>query len=195
MNTLSKKEGYKKVLQIIKKYELDELHKVECLAEKGILAADIKEKYHVDVAIDSMNTNNGIWCSVHVLLGNMYIGHFGSKYNRDVTNNKQDCDNELLVHLRFPTGAYVFGEDYPVDFFNRFWEELLSYNPKYVDSANHGLYFSIGNAAAFIDNYGAICMKYSKQNNVNMKMRRIAALRKEADQLAVSLNREGGAVN
>lgn len=77
----------------------------------------------------------------------MNVGFFPKGEERIAWSDdgRQPEDEHLLV-VRFPTGAYIFGDyfnnDYPTDAFNAFFDELKSYGPKYADTVNHCLYFT-----------------------------------------------------
>lgn len=45
--------------------------------------------------------------------------------------------------ISFPCGAYTLDKDYPVESFNKFFEELKSFGAKHVDTVNHCLYFTL----------------------------------------------------
>lgn len=87
--------------------------------------------------------------------------------------------NEWLLRISFCTGAFIFGEDYPVDLFQRFWNELKEYNPDFVDSHNHGLYWRLDKAKDIYNNYRSIKNKYYELNKEESKQRKI--LKMEAD--------------
>jgi hypothetical protein len=91
--------------------------------------------------------------------------------------------NETLLCIKFPTGAYMFGEDYPVEFFQRFFLELKSYNPKYVDSTNKGLYFSLDNAGKIHNAYRDIIKKYREENLKDLKQRKIKKMKDDLAKL------------
>jgi hypothetical protein len=74
-------------------------------------------------------------------------------------------------------------EDYPVDVFNKFWNELKTYNPKYTDSHNHNLYFSMENAHIIFNKFNNIVDKYNKLNRDSAVQRRILKLKKDLAEL------------
>lgn len=69
-------------------------------------------------------------------------------------------DHEWLFIINFPTGAYIFGGDYPTDLFQRMWEELKAFGPKYRDDVNKYLYFSMEDAAPIMEQFNGIMQKY-----------------------------------
>lgn len=82
--------------------------------------------------------------------------------------------NEWLYQISYPTGAYIFGDSYPKETFNKMFEEMKTYNPKYVDTANHVLYFTAENAKTFHDNLKKIESKYRGmvQDELNRKRKK-----------------------
>jgi len=71
------------------------------------------------------------------------VGWWGEKYGRHISwsDDGKQPEDELLLVISFPTGAYIFGDDYPTEFFKEFFQELKTYNPKYTDTTNKTLYF------------------------------------------------------
>ena len=57
-------------------------------------------------------------------------------------DGKQPSPGWYLV-ISFPCGAYTLNRDYPVESFNKFFEELKSFGAKHVDTVNHYLYFTL----------------------------------------------------
>jgi len=90
---------------------------------------------------------------------------------------------ETLMSISFGTGAYIFGSDYPKEIFNNFWDELKTYNPKFVDSNNSSLYFGLENASVVYNEFNAIFNKYIELNKVDVKKREIEKLEKKLVQL------------
>lgn len=92
-------------------------------------------------------------------------------------------DGEYLIKFSYPTGAYIFGGDYPSDFFKKFFLELKSYSPDYVDSANSSLYFKLSNAKDVFNNYDSILKKYRELNKEDFKQREILRMEEELNKL------------
>lgn len=183
----NKIDGYKKLIQIIDEYNLEDMKSAKRDAEKQVFAYEFSSKHNITIDAKQLSLNNGVWITLPSRLESMYIGTFGKKYNRTVMNNKQDVDEEILLYISFPTGAYIFGDDYPQKFFEKFYSELKEYKPKYCDDMNHGLYFSMDNAENILNTYDKICDKYIKENRSDLARRRAEKLRKEADQIEAEL--------
>ena len=97
-------------------------------------------------------------------------------------DDRQPSD-EYLYCISFPTGAYIFGEHYPEEVFNDFFEELRKYNPKYSDTQNHNLYFSPETAFKIHHDFEAIYKEYAEKSSVAYKESRKEALKKQLAQL------------
>jgi hypothetical protein len=91
--------------------------------------------------------------------------------------------NEWLLNFSYSTGAYIFGDDYPQAIFQDFWNELKTYNPKYIDSTNHNMYFSLENAGKILNDYNSIYSKYCELNRLDSKNRKILKLQAELEKL------------
>lgn len=85
--------------------------------------------------------------------------------------------------IEFSTGAFMFGEDYPTEFFQQFFDELKSYKPDNIDSHNHQLYWKLENAKAIHENFNSILQKYNELNVAHQKKRKIEKLQEELKQL------------
>ena len=71
-------------------------------------------------------------------------------------------------------------------FFQKFWLELKSYKPDYIDEANHCLYWKLDNAKDAFNNYEAVLKKYHDLNKEDIKQRRIAKMKADLEQLEKS---------
>lgn len=99
------------------------------------------------------------------------------------SDNDSQPSNEWLMNLSFPTGAYMFWEHYPKDVFEKLFEELKNYWPKFIDTANKNLYYSLDKASKVQSEYKTILKKYeelSKQEFIRIKKEK---LQKELDSL------------
>lgn len=119
----------------------------------------------------------------------MSVMSMGERYRRTVSwsvDGRQPKDEVMLV-IGFPTGAYIFGDSYPTEFFEELWSELKSYGPKYVDDMNHNIYFPIEEAAPIANAFRGILDKYYKRWRDEANIRKAAALRKELEKLEDSI--------
>lgn len=91
--------------------------------------------------------------------------------------------NEWLYIISFSTGAYYFGDHYPEETFNEFFNELKEYNPKYSDTRNRTLYFSPENAITIHAVFEDIVKKYAELSAEEYKKQKAEKLRKELEEL------------
>lgn len=177
------KKAYKEILEIVTKYKdicNYDVNDLTNISEKHLLGLELKEKYGFNIKptdIRSLSWND---------FGDYkHLGQFGEKYRRTISwsdDGKQPKD-ELLFLINFSTGAYIFGDDYPTELFQEFWQELKSYKPKYVDSHNNYLYFSLDNAGKIFNEFNDILKKYYEKNRLDAKQRKIKKLQEELNQL------------
>lgn len=177
------RKGYAEILKTLRKY------KDVCVVD--ILAFERKAKHHLfGIKLKEefgLNINPKEICSLdYIRFGNyMVVAWWGEKYNRTISwsDDGSQPDDELLLQISFPTGAYIFGDDYPADLFQKFFTELKSYNPKYIDSVNHALYFSIDNAKNVFNNLDSILEKYREMYKKDVRKRKIREMEEELEKL------------
>lgn len=97
-------------------------------------------------------------------------------------------ENEWLYVIGFPSGAYYFGDHYPKETFNAFFNELKEYKPKYSDTNNHVLYFSPENAITIHAVFEDIVKKYAELSAEEYKKQKAEKLRKELEELETETN-------
>lgn len=182
------KEAYSKILKVTDKYKnfssmygYYDIREIRNKALDHLWAIELFEKYGLKISHDVVNGKD------HIRINeNMWIGIFGEQYRRTISwsdDDRQPKDGEYLLVLSFSTGAYIFGNDYLDSLFNKFFVELKSYNPKYSDSHNHCLYYSLDNAKYIIDNYQDVFDKYYKLTNEERKKNKIIKLESELKKL------------
>ena len=177
------KKAYKEILDVINKhrdivvYDYEELDNI---SKKHLFGIELKEKYGIDTNVRNVSLDYNRFGEYRA------IGWWGKKYRRTISwsdDGKQPVD-ELLLSLGFSTGAYIFGDDYPQELFQKFWQELKSYNPKYIDTSNSSLYFSMKNASKIFNEFNTILDKYHEINKKDMKERKIKKLQGELEELS-----------
>lgn len=97
-------------------------------------------------------------------------------------DDRQPVD-EWLLAICFPTGGYIFGEDYPKETFTAFFEELASLNPDYLDTANHCLYFGKERAGHAFTSFGGVFEKYRALAKEERDRNKIAELKRRLKEL------------
>lgn len=116
-----------------------------------------------------------------------FFGEPKNGYRRahiSMEDNGKKPKDEWLYEISFSTGPYFFGDCYPEELFARFFTELKSYEPAYIDSMNNCLYFNASNAKAVHDAFPLIVEKYRKQMEEEYKRLRKVELEKELKKLS-----------
>lgn len=175
----------KELKEIIKICENTEkcnvIEDIQNICEKQLLAEELNEMFGFNLSYNDIHSKD--WIRISNYYGDMSIGIWGVDYNRTICNIQEQPINERLFSICFPTGAYIFGEDYPKELFNRFYSELETYNPKYNDKINHCLYFDLDNGVKIYKEYRNILGRYQKEHNDGAKQRKIEELQKQIDRL------------
>lgn len=176
------KKAYDSLLKIARKnkdllnYDLEDL---ELKAKNHLFGLELKEVHGLEVnekRIDNIRYKE--------LKNNVHLTFIdGINSTISWSDNGEQPNGEYLIKFSYPTGAYIFGGDYPTDFFQKFFLELKTYNPDYIDSANHSLYFKLSNAKEIFNDYDSILKKYYELNKEDIKQRKIIDMQKELDKL------------
>ena len=176
------KKAYKEILKAVSKYKEDivfDISDLERKAKNHLFGVELVEKYGFE--IDPKIIHSTDW---QELMDNMYIGFWdGERRNISWSDDGSQPKNETLLCLKYPTGAYIFGEDYPAEFFQKFFLELKTYEPKYTDSNNNSLYFSLDNAGKIYNAYKGILKRYYEENKEDLKKRKIKQMKDELAKL------------
>ena len=115
--------------------------------------------------------------------GNREIEYGIGIYTFNEITNYGSIEPEELLKISFPTGAYVFGDDYDIEFFSEFYKELHLVEPKYEDSLNKSLYYSVENGKEAYEHYRNTYKKYCDNLAERRKQNRIKQIEKELSQL------------
>ncbi len=183
MNLETTKKAYNEILKAMKKHKdicVFDIEGLEIKSRLHLFGLELKEKYGLNIDEKSVRSFDWVECGEHC-----YIGWFGDKYSRKVSwsdDGKQPKDEQLVI-FKFPTGAYIFGEDYPTDLFQKFFLELQSFAPDYSDSHNHCLYFNINRAKDVFNSFSGLLKKYYEINKEDAKQRRIKKMKDELSKL------------
>lgn len=180
MNTTEK--AYKEILKALNKYKSEIVFDVDSLerqAKQHLFGLELVEKY--GFKIDPKNIHSTDW---QKLKENVYIGIFDGERRRiSWPDDGRQPKNETLLYISYPTGAFIFGDDYPTEFFQKFFLELKTYKPKYIDSANKSLYFSLDNAGKIYNDYDSIIKRYYEKNKEDLRQRKIKQMKYELSKL------------
>lgn len=175
-------KAYKEILKTLNKYKNDiifDVSDLETKAKNHLFGVELVEKYGFN--LNPKVIDNTRW---QRLKENIFIGFLDGK-NRKIawSDDNRQPNNETLLCIEFPTGAYIFGDDYPQHIFNEFFSELKTYEPKYTDSANKCLYFTLDKAGKIFNDYDSILKKYYDKNREDLKQRKIDKLKDELSKL------------
>lgn len=171
-------EVFKKIFDICKNHEKenDSIEEIKRKCELEIFRNEIINKYKIDIPINKIN--NTRYIRISDLHGEICLGIFNED---NVCNMDEKPNNEMLLAIQFPTGAYIFGESYDRELFNDFYKELKQYKPKFCDDLNHYLYFDLKNASKIYNEYGNIYKKYRDIYNSKIYKRKIDELKNEIE--------------
>lgn len=184
MNNTEK--AYKEIFKVLNKYKDDVIFDINSLkksSELHLFGIKLKDEYGLN--IDPKYVNRFDWYEVNRYC---HICTWGTGHSISWSDDKRQPEiGEVLVVYSFPTGAYIFGSsyenDYPTEFFKSFWDELKSYSPKYCDTVNHSLYFSIETAKDVFNNFNEILKKYHDLNQIEFRQRKIDKMKQEIAKL------------
>lgn len=165
--TKKKIEFYKQALNLLNENQEIDIEGdnilSKCRVENAISVLELSEAFGIPLEIGS----SCLWASISSYAEREYmnIGFFPKGEERiSWSDDGMQPEDEHLLVVSFPTGAYIFGgyfsKDYPTDAFNAFFDELKSYGPKYADTVNHCLYFTSDVAADVYWNFKALMNKY-----------------------------------
>lgn len=178
------KKVYDSILKIARKNKdllIFDFQYLELKAKNHLFGLELKEVYGLE--IDEKRINNVKYQELKKYVHLTFID--SKKTNIGWEDNGKKPKGESLIKFSFPTGAYIFGRDYPTIFFKRFFLELKSFNPDYCDTTNTALYFKLENAKEIYNNYDSILKKYYELNKEDFKQREIIKKQKElADLIA-----------
>lgn len=148
------------------------------LLEDMIVVQKISEEFGIPIPSDFCNTD---WIDLDY---HHHIGVYGGERKICFPDNGvQPEEGERLYQISFATGAYTLGAEYPTQTFKAFFEELKSYQPKYVDSNNSSLYFTADKAGAAYKAFPMLLEKYKGLAEAEVKQKKIEKLQAELAKL------------
>ena len=180
---ITEKQAYSEILKALKKYKnicIFDVNNLEIDANNHLFGLKLKNEFGLN--IDPKRINSLDWNKFGQYRS---IAQYGKKYKRTIfwSDDGNQPEDELLFQISFPTGAYIFGDDYPVNLFEKFFLELKGFNPKYTDNANKGLYFSMDNAKYIFNSFDEVIKKYYDLNKEDYKKRQIIKLKEDLKKL------------
>ena len=179
------KKAYSQIIKLLNKHKdicVFDIQDLESKAKCHLFGLELKELYGFNIEPKSIRST-----SFNEFHGCLRLYKVGKDSNNSISwsDDGRQPKNEMLLNISFPTGAYIFGEDYEYqqELFGKFFNELKSYNPKYSDTANKTLYFSLDNAGVIFNSFPEILKKYHTLNRNDINNRKIYKLKKELEKL------------
>ena len=186
------KKAYETVCEVYEKYKdekgnaFDDLEVCYNSIKNHLLRIEWEEKYGIKLPSSAAPyTENSIKVNpyMHILFfvdGIVYVkGYEKHRMNR---KNRQ-YKNGWLLKIRFYSGAYIFGRDYPEKLFHKLIKEIRSYKPDYDDPWSHSMYWKLENAKEIYDDFQSILDKYFDVYKKTAKERKIEGIKKEMRRL------------
>ena len=181
MNNILKR--YKEFLELNEKFSdiLDTDYRIDnrYTLRNTVKVLELSEEFGISFNL----TNACNWENIPVD-GYRRVITFGSKARISYPDDGRQPDvGETLYIISFPTGPYIFGEHYPQELFREFFRELVSYEPKYLDTVNKTLFFSKENAKYIHEDFEGILKKYQDRVKEDAKRIRVEKLKQELEEL------------
>lgn len=169
-------EKYNEVLEAISEYGLfpNSSTHFKQSSEAHLFQIHLQEEY--GIFVDRIDYIHNI--QIDDFRRIFYFGDFGESGNYiSWSDDDNQPKNELMLVLTFPTGPYMLSGEYFKNIFDLFFDELKAFGPKYTDSHNHKLYFSIESASLINNEFNSILKKYreiAKVEYLKQKAKKLA---------------------
>ena len=177
------KKAYYDIISLMRANEhliVFNINDLELKSRFHLFGLKLKEEYGFNIDPTSVQSND--W----VKLGsNIIVAWYGPEYGRRIaySDDKRQPKDELLLEVRFPSGAYVFGDHYPEKLYSAFFAELKRLGPKYTDTHNNVLYYSMENAGSVFNGFDDMVKTYREMDARNMRIKHLQDLREEIKRL------------
>ena len=113
-------KAYKEILKALNKYKSEivfDVDRLEAKAKRHLFGVELVEKYGFD--LDPKKIISTDW---QKLKEDVAIGFWdGERTKISWSDDGRQPNKETLLCISYPTGAYIFGGDYPTDFFQKFF--------------------------------------------------------------------------
>jgi hypothetical protein len=172
---LNTSKAYSEIFEVLKKHENSIKIDVSRLKERADLhlwGLELKEIYGLEIDTEDITSKD--WCRIDDFI---YISYYAANV-RGISwedNGQQPVDEHLLV-FTFSAGGYTLGDKFHPELFREFFDELKTYNPKYCDTNNSSLYFSLDNAKDVYNNFSVIYERYRQRYCESVKQSEIKEL-------------------
>lgn len=186
------KETFQKIIDICEQNTDTEgtLSEIRMKAKNRVIRYEWEEKYGITLPSDCRLAEYDYYRIDDYQLFSYFKDGYDShknSYGRSISWPEKGLQpvDQWVYEVGFPTGAYIFGDDYNYQqqLFQDFFEELRTYKPDYEDLHNHNLYWKVENAKEIIGKFKEIKNKYHDRNRDELKERKIAKLEAELNNL------------
>jgi len=190
------KKAYKEIKEVCEKYAdnseryCGDIRDMLIKASGHLMIIDWEEKYGIKLSHEyspskALRLNINSHSSISYYEDAVKEKEGGSGRYISWSDDDKQPMNEWIFSLSFPTGAYIFGEDYDgqQNLFQEFFNELKTYNPDFTDIHNHSLFWKLENAKNIFDNFNIILHKYQELNGQQLKQRNIDKLKSQLKSL------------
>ena len=176
------RKGYAEIFSVIEKHKSRiafDVPALEAKAENHLLGLELMETYGFNIDPETITSTD--WQNLKDNVTLMLM----DGANRAVAwpDDGRQPRNERLLEIHFSTGAYILGPDCPRSLFQRFFDELKTYGPLYIDSGNKALYFGMHNAGKIYNDYDEIIKRYKDESARDFNARRIEKMKAEIAEL------------
>lgn len=175
-------------------YGFSDVRDMRNSAKNHLMLIDWYEKYGLKISHDHNPSNyNYLKIDDYIVFSYFNDGErdkaSGSGKYISWSDDGRQPKYEWLLNISFPTGAYIFGDDYDYQqqLFQDFIKELKTYNPDYSDTCNKSFYWKLENAKPIYEEFSGILRKYEDLNSAEFKQRKADKLRKELEKLESEL--------
>ena len=185
MNNTNKIKAFEELQKVRNKYE-SELEDNDVFPTSSSIAKEIERlKQEENFGFKLQNWGGGHFRVPGAFDDWSRVLYFSEDYNRSISwsDDGRQPENEWLYVISFGTGAYIFGQSYPEETFQSFFNELKGFEPKYCDTVNHSLYFAPDKAKAVYESFWEIYNRHKAMVDSELKKKRKAELLEELERL------------
>jgi len=179
---VNKLKAYKDILKVLDKHSevVKGDHRIDISSQirDRIKLQEISKEFGININADASPN----WIKLSEFSS---IGVYGAASGMSISwsDDGTQPESERLYVISFPTGAYIFGQDYPTGTFKAFFQELKDFGAAYTDTANSTLYFKSDAASKVHSSFNDLFKKYRLLVGEESKNKRIIALKLELDKL------------
>lgn len=178
------REAYQEILAVLEKHKDvisgDHSTDIRCRIRELIKWSYILEDFGITISPSKIYGDDWIEISY-----NQCIGLYGKDIKRTISypDDGRQPEGEWLYLVKFPNGAYTYGDSYPTKTFGAMIEEVKSYGPKYIDSTNKRFYFDSDSAKFIHNDLSAIIEKHRASVEAEIKDQKKAELQRQLAEL------------